>query len=92
MASWLEKQLSSANKHMGISSAYLKKVSLQILGTSQLISLPAQQANAHEVTGGKGSGGKNGKPDDFDAMMAAEEFGDRGKRGGVGADQSDVGY
>ncbi len=43
------------------------------------------------MTGGKGSG-KNGKMDDFDAMMAAEELGDRGKKEGVGADYSDMGY
>lgn len=45
-----------------------------------------------EVTGGGGPGvGKNGKVDDFDMMMAAEEFGERSSRR-VGADQADMGY
>ncbi|CAD6585881.1 MAG: hypothetical protein TREMPRED_004269 [Tremellales sp. Tagirdzhanova-0007] len=94
MAGWLEHQLSSASKQLGINSDYLKKVCLLNLPTYQpvLTLLQSQQASMLEVNGGKG-GGKNSKVDELDAMIAAEEdIADRPSRGGVGADQGDMGY
>ncbi|WWC87493.1 uncharacterized protein L201_002383 [Kwoniella dendrophila CBS 6074] len=72
LAAKLENELTAMSKHLGISKEYLKK-----------------QANILELGSGKGGGssgpgGGKGRIDEFDQLMAAEEFGGGLAYGGAG--------